>query len=71
MKNECVEVLDEERRSPQPMKTNKVRDTYKRRCMFGNERGINRASGGKYKGGHVAPCGFRKCVGVLGEIRKG
>jgi hypothetical protein len=39
MKNECVEVLDEEeqRRSPQPMKTNKVRDTYKRRCMFGNE----------------------------------
>ena len=38
MKNECVEVLDEEqRRSPQTVKTNKVRDTYKRRCMFGNE----------------------------------
>jgi hypothetical protein len=36
MKNECVEVLDEEQRVTTAHE-NKVRDTYKRRCMFGNE----------------------------------
>jgi hypothetical protein len=38
MKNECVEALDEEQRlSIATANENKVRDTYKRRCMFGND----------------------------------
>jgi hypothetical protein len=38
MKNECVEVLDEEQcPSVTAAHENKIRDTYKRRCMFGNE----------------------------------